>query len=163
MKHKLTIIASGLLVLIIAGGAAGLYFTYHKHDAPIIYEDVITYELQTHEYFPNAPDDKRYHITSEDELHKFYSLYSNELAIDVSYLEKNDILIQVQPESSGSIQHKLEQVVIQNNKPTFQISTTAPEVTTADMSFWYYVAIIPKDKLASISLMDWKAPSEINH
>ncbi len=162
MRYKITIIICGVLALIVIGGLTGLYVNYHKNNTSIIYNDIIKYESQTHEYFPDAPLNKKYHINSADELDKFYSIYSNNLAIDITHLEHNDILIQVQSESSGSIQHKLEQVVIQNNKLTFQISTSTPEIATADMAFWYYVAIIPKDKLINISLTDWKAPSEVD-
>ncbi|MCR5573107.1 MAG: hypothetical protein K6F57_05060 [Candidatus Saccharibacteria bacterium] len=161
MKRKFTAAIAGLLILVIAAGAGGLYFIYRKNNTPIVYEDVIKYEVQTHEYFPDAPRDNKYHINSQDELNEFYSIYSDELAIDTTYLEQNDILIQVQSEGPGSIQHKLEQVVIQNKKLSFQISTITPEIGTADMAFWYYVAIIPKDKLSNVNLNDWKTPSQI--
>ena len=41
--------------------------------------DIIKYELQTHEYFSDMPNVNKYFINSETELNKFYSIYSDTL------------------------------------------------------------------------------------
>lgn len=123
--------------------------------------EIIKYELQTHEYFSDAPNTNKYFIDSENELNKFYSIYSDELAINKDYLKNNSIFIQVEQVGSGSIQMKLSSVAFDNNTVNFIIDKNSPEIGTMDMAFWYLVAIIPNNQLNNLNLSNWSKPSEI--
>lgn len=123
--------------------------------------EIIKYELQTHEYFSDAPNTNKYFIDSENELNKFYSIYSDELAINKDYLKNNSIFIQVEQVGSGSIQIKLSSVEFDNNTVNFIIDKNYPEIGTMDMAFWYLVAIIPNNQLNNLNLSNWSKPSEI--
>lgn len=133
-------------------------------------EEIITYELQTNEYFENAPHIYKYKIDSIEELNTFYSLYSNKLSassskinIDKNYLKKNTIFIMVEQKNSGSIKLKLSSVTFDNNKVNFNIKRETPQIVTEDMSFWYIVALVPNTKLKNINTNDWINPSNINN
>jgi len=125
-------------------------------------KDIIKYELQTHEYFEDLPKENKYYINSEEELNSFYKIYSDALDIDKDYLKDNSIFIQVEEASSGSIKFKLSSVEIDKNTVKFVIDKDTPEVGTADMAFWYLVAIIPNNQLKDLKLNDWNKPSEVN-
>lgn len=123
--------------------------------------EIIEYELQTHEYFSDAPNVDKYFIDSENELNKFYSIYSDKLDINKDYLKNNSIFIQVKQVSSGSIQMKLSSVSLDNNTVNFIIDRNSSQIGTDDMAFWYFVAIIPNNKLNNLNLNNWSKPSEI--
>lgn len=123
--------------------------------------EIIKYELQTHEYFNDAPNTNKYFIDSENELNKFYSIYSDKLVVNKEFLKNNSIFIQVEQVGSGSIQMKLSSVSFDNNTVNFSIDKNSPEIGTADMAFWYFVAIIPNNKLNNLNLDNWSKPSEI--
>ena len=123
--------------------------------------DIIKYELQTHEYFSDMPNVYKYYIDSENELNKFYSIYSDKLDINKEYLKNNSIFIQVEQVGSGSIQMKLSSVTFDNNTVNFIIAKDSPEIGTMDMAFWYFVAIIPNNQLKNLNLSNWNKPSEI--
>lgn len=123
--------------------------------------DIIKYELQTREYFTDVPNGYKYFINSETELNKFYSIYSDQLSINKDYLKNNSIFIQVEQVGSGSIQMALSSVTFDNNTVNFIIDKNYPEIGTADMALWYFVAIIPNNKLNNLNLNNWSIPSEI--
>ena len=123
--------------------------------------DIIKYELQTHEYFSKKPSADKYIIDSETELNKFYSIYSDKLNIDTNYLEDNSIFIQVATEGSGSTQNKLSAVTFDNNTVNFSIDRNTAEMGTSEMAFWYFVAIIPNEQLDNLDLSSWVKPSQI--
>ena len=154
-KHKIIATTALLLILIICGCSAWLYYDYKKVESSAPDNQIVKYELQTHEVFSDYPDNSKYHITSPEELNRFYEKYSDVLAINIEYFKHNDIFIQVQSESSGSINHKLESVNLNNNTVNFTISTDRPEIGTDDMVFWYFVAIIPRNQIANLNLSDW--------
>ena len=124
-------------------------------------DNIIKYELQTPEYFDNKPDINNYFIDSESELNEFYNIYSDRLNIDKDYLKNNSIFIQVSQVESGSIQKKLSSVTFDNNTVNFIVDTDFPEIGTADMAFWYLVAIIPNEQLNNLNLSNWSKPSDI--
>lgn len=124
-------------------------------------DDIIKYELKTHEYFSNRQNIKNYYINSESELNEFYNIYSDKLNIDKEYLNNNSIFIQVDQVSSGSIQKKLSSVTFDNNTVNFIVDTDSPEIGTMDMAFWYLVAIIPNEQLNNLNLSNWVKPSKI--
>lgn len=124
-------------------------------------DDIIKYELQTHEYFSDVPDVYNYFIDSESELNVFYNIYSDNLNINKNYLKNNSIFIQVSQASSGSTMMKLSSVTFDNNTVNFIVDKSSPKIGTDDMAFWYLVAIIPKEQLNNLNLSDWNKPSEI--
>ena len=83
------------------------------------------------------------------------------LDIDKNYLENNSIFIQVEEVESGSVQMKLSSVSFDSNTINFSIDRNSPEIGTDDMAFWYFVAIIPNNKLNNLNLNNWSKPSEI--
>ena len=162
ISHKITAIVAVILLLVIGGCSAWLYYNYSGLNLPQTDNEIVKFELQTHEYFENAPTDAKYRIRSTDDLDAFYSIYSNALSLDVSYLSANDIFIMVQPASSGGIQHQLTAVNLTQDTVNFEIKTTSPEISTDDMAFWYFVAVIPRDKLKNIDASDWIKPINNN-
>lgn len=165
MGQKITAIIAIILILIIGGCGYWLYRNYaptEVKDAPnTSMSGIIKYELQTHEYFDGKPQNARYRISTEDDLTSFYAIYSDKLNANVEYLKSNDLFIEVRTEGSGSTKNTLSDVTIENNKLEFIIDTDTPEVGTTDMAFWYFVAVIPKDKLTNLDLSDWKNPSNL--
>lgn len=121
---------------------------------------VVTYEIQTHEYFSEKREDSRYIIDNEDELDAFYKVYSNEINVDRNLLTNNIIFVDVREVSSGSISMKLTSVSLINNRVKFNVKMVTPEIGTADMACWYLIAIIPKDEIEGFNLDDWNRASE---
>lgn len=158
-KKNFYIIISFLLVLII--GVVGYYII--SQSIRIEEKDqIIKYELQTHEYFESKPKISKYFIDSVDELAKFYEIYSDQVDINKDYLKDHSVFIKVQEVNSGSIDMKLSSVNFQNNKVNFIIEQTVSGVGTNDMAFWYFVAIIPNKRLEGKNLSDWVKPSKIS-
>ena len=163
---KLSIIAAILLLLVIGGGAYWLQSHNNFSNEPVApsSEIAIKYELQTHEYYPlHEIEHQQFYIDSEKELEAFYSLFSDELKVNTEYLKGNGVFIKVESASSGSIKHTLEDVNFNNNTVNFVISTETPEIGTDDMAFWYFVAVIPKEKLDNLNLSNWVKPSTIDN
>ena len=160
--QKITIVIAVVLALVIGGGAFWLYRHYASSEADggpgTSVDGIIKYELQTPEYFDDRPQDAQFRIRSEDDLAEFYNLYSDKLNVNAEYLKNNDIFIKVQSASSGSIKYSLSDVIVKNNKLVFVIDSQNPTMGTADMAFWYFVAVIPKDKLNFLNLDDWEKP-----
>lgn len=97
-------------------------------------EDIIKYELKTSEYFDFLYNKQnKFFIDSEEELNKFYSLFSEQLNIDKNYLKNNTIFIQVRQVGSGSISMKLNDVTIENNIVNFSVIENNPQIRTDDM------------------------------
>jgi len=126
-------------------------------------DEIITYQIKTHEYFGNRNYTDKYYINSEDELNIFYSLYSKSVDINKEYLKDNSIFIQVQMVGSGSIRMKLSSVTFENNNVNFIIERNSPQIGTCDMACWYLVAVIPNEQLKNLNLNGWCKPSEMNY
>lgn len=121
--------------------------------------NIIVESIQTHEYFADKPDNNKYYINSLDELNRFGEIYSDVLKEYKDKLGENSLFVYVSEENSGSNELKLKEVSFDNKKVNFIISEDRPEVGTADMAFWYLIAVIPNEKLKSLDLSDWKKPS----
>ena len=125
--------------------------------------EIQTYSVQSHEYFDNLPDSDQFIIDSVEELNKFYYIFSDkfmdELNLSDSILKDYTMFIKVKEESSGSISVKLDKVKV-NKEIEFVISESKPEVGTADMAFWYLVALIPNTMLEKKDTTGWVLPSE---
>ncbi len=120
------------------------------------------FAVQTHSGFNDTIKSNQYKITTKEELEKFFELYEGfELSKEYD-LSNNTIFIQTQVEGSGSIDVKFDGVNI-NKKVEFDINIVAPEIGTADMAYWYLVAIIPNNELNGVDVSDWKSPIEINN
>ena len=164
-KKKILIIGGivlGVIVLVVVGI---LLFKKPKEEEKPQEEEkktleVVSYELQTHEYFENKPEENKYMINTVEELNKFYYLYSDVLNIKEKELKDYTMFVEVREESSGSVENKLKSVSI-GKKVTFVIDTKSPEVGTDDMAFWYFVAMIPNERLVDVDLSDWSIPSVI--
>ena len=163
INQKITAIIAVILLIVIGGCSAWLYYHYSGLNLPKTDSKIIKYELQTHEYFENAPATTKYRIRSTVDLDAFYALYSDTLSLDASYLNANDIFIMVQPANSGSVQHQLSAVNLDHDTVNFEIKTDSPEIGTDDMAFWYFVAIIPREKLKNLNLSDWETPTNIEN
>lgn len=157
------LIISLILIIIIGFFIYKLYKDKQTADSKLatLNNDIIKYELQTHEYFSDMPNVNKYFINSETELNKFYSIYSDTLDINKDYLKSNSIFIQVNQVGSGSIQMNLSSITFDNNTVNFIIDKNFPEIGTMDMAFWYLVAIIPNNQLNNLNLSNWSKPSEI--
>lgn len=153
MKKKVICIMAVLVVLI------SMIVIYIVLDNMNVSNDIIKYELQTSEYFRDIPDNNKYFIDSIDELNNFYSIYSDVLDIDKNYLRDNSIFIQVEEVPTGSVSMELSSVTLEDNTVNFNIKKDNVEIGTNDMAFWYFVAIIPNDKLSNLKFDDWKKPS----
>lgn len=140
-------------------------------------EDIILYELKTSEYYDPKPDTEKYCINSADELNLFFSIFSDALrdkelrpASDVpgdlftleEYLESDySVFIQVREVGSGSVKMKLSSISLDEHGLSFIINSAHPQNQTADMAFWYFVAVIPNEQLTGVDTSDWKLPSEV--
>ena len=145
-----------LMIILFAALVTGCSFKKSRN------ENIMKYELQTHEYFSGFNHNtNKFYIDSEEELEEFYSLFSDTLNIDKTYLKDNTIFIQVKQVGSGSIKMKLEDVTFDNNTVNFSITEDIPEMGTDDMACWYLVAIIPNHKLQGIKFDEWIKPSKV--
>ena len=164
MKRKISIFLITLFLLNITTGCTKQEENLKQENEEISNNqklEIIKYELKTSNYVSSVDKDIKYLIQSEYELNQFYSIYSRELNIDTSYLENYSIFIQVKQVSSGSIEIKLKDVTIDNNKVNFITDINYPEIGTDDIACWYLVAIIPNKKLTNISIDEWNKPSNI--
>ena len=119
------------------------------------------FAVQTHSGFNDTIKSNQYKITTKEELEKFFELYEGfELSKEYD-LSNNTIFIQTQVEGSGSIEVKFDGVNI-NKKVEFDINIVTPQIGTADMAYWYLVAVIPNSELNGVDVSDWKSPIEIN-
>lgn len=132
-----------------------------ENEANLNNEEIIKFELQTSEYFSNMPKEYKYIINSEEELEKFYEIYSDKLNIDKNYLNDNTIFVEVYKVNSGSIEKKLKDITFNDNTVNFIIDTEVPEIGLENMAFWYMVGIIPNKKLTNINTDNWTKPSDI--
>ena len=151
MKKIIYVILLFLLIFLV------YYFVFKKSDNN---NEIVKYELQTHEYFENLPKEDKYYISSVSELNSFYNLYYHNLHIDEKILNNNAVFIQVKQVGSGSIQMELKDVLIDKNV-SFDIKESKENIGTADMAFWYFVAIIPKKSLENCNLDGWYLQSKI--
>ena len=163
-KKKLLIIGGivlGVIVLVIVGV---LLFKKPKveEEPPKEEEkkplDIRYYELQTHEYFENSPEETKYMINSVDELNIFYYLFSDVLNIKEKELLDCTMFVEVRQVGSGSIKYKVLDVNV-SGKINFLIKEDEPEIGTEDMAFWYLVAFIPNDRLVDVDTREWILPS----
>lgn len=122
-------------------------------------KEVKTYAVQSHEYYDDLTCFK-YVITSKDELDIFKSKFNGDLVLDDVDFDNNKVFIQLEVESSGSIQKEIADFMIDKNI-IFVIKTKTPDVGTDDMALWYYIAIVPNNKLAETNYSAWQKPSEV--
>lgn len=158
MNKKVVFIIVLFLVILLIG------FTVYIMSRSIDMKEankIIKYELKTSEYFSHKSDVSKYFIDSVDELKKFYEIYSDQVDVNEDYLNDKTVFIQVQEVASGSIEMKLKSVNFKDNKVNFVISEDSSSIGTGDMAFWYFVAVIPNEKIKGLDLSDWSRPSKV--
>ena len=145
-----------LVALLIVGGVVYLYLTYVN---PI--KGIKFYERQTHQYYDSQNySNAHYMIDSKEEFKVFKKRYGDPIKEKMNF-DKDILFIQTISTRSSSIKMKLKRVGIKDEKLVFRIKTKTPKNQTDDIAFWYFVAVIPKDKLKGIDLSDWKHPSKV--
>ncbi len=156
MKKKIIISYSimALVAILIIGGVVYLYSTYVD---PI--KGIKFYERQTHQYYDNYNHaNAHYMIDSKDEFKVFKKRYDDPIKEKINF-DKEILFIQTIPKRSSSIQMKLKRVGIKDDKLVFKIKTKTPKNQTDDIAFWYFVAVVPKEKLKGVDISDWRHPS----
>jgi len=145
-----------LVAILIVGGVVYLYLTYVD---PI--KGIKFYERQTHQYYDSQNYSKaHYMIDSKEEFKVFKKRYDDPIKEKMNF-DKDILFIQTIPTRSSSIKMKLKRVGIKDEKLVFRIKTKSPKNQTDDIAFWYFVAVIPKDKLKGIDLSNWQHPSKV--
>jgi hypothetical protein len=145
-----------LVAILIVGGVIYLYLTYVD---PI--KGIKFYERQTHQYYDSQNySNAHYMIDSKEEFKVFKKRYDNPIKEKMNF-DKDILFIQTIPTRSSSIKMKLKRVGIKDEKLVFRIKTKTPKIQTDDIAFWYFVAVIPKEKLKEIDLSDWQHPSKV--
>ena len=153
------------LVFILFFGASFYFASKNGLRGPIDNEEekesseVKTYAIQSHEYYDDLTCFK-YAITSKDELDVFKTKFKEDLSLDDVDFDNNKVFIQLEVESSGSVQKEITDFIIDTNI-LFVIKTKSSEAVTDDMALWYYVAIVPNDKLEDTNYSAWQNPSDI--
>ena len=155
MKRKIFI---GFLVVL---AIALIVFIIFLLTRPEEMKDIKYYEKQTHQYYDKKGfADNTFLIDSEKEYNIFKKQYDTPIDEKVNF-EKDLLFIQVKPASSGSIMMKLKKVVIKKDQIVFQIKEKTPKKVTDDIAFWYFVAVIPRDKAAQYDLSNWHKISKV--
>ncbi len=145
-----------LVAILIVGGVIYLYLTYVD---PI--KGIKFYERQTHQYYDSQNySNAHYMIDSKEEFKVFKKRYDNPIKEKMNF-DKDILFIQTIPTRSSSIKMKLKRVGIKDEKLVFRIKTKTPKIQTDDIAFWYFVAVIPKEKLKGIDLSNWQHPSKV--
>lgn len=148
------------LVIVLIVIALGISISYFLINGKEKGNEIITYSKQIDEVVDNLPEYSKYFINSEDELTNFYKIYSSKLNIKKDYLNENFIFIETRTES-GNTTVSLDSISFENGKISLNIKESKPSFSTDDLKFWYFVAIIPKEKLVNYSIEGWALPSEV--
>lgn len=120
------------------------------------------FTVKTSHSFNQVLDDDYYKITNEEELNTFKELYQGFETDKKIELKDHTVFIQTVERGSGSDSITFEDVVI-DSKLTFKYSVDAPEVSTADMAYWYLVAIVPNSNLEGVNTDNWKSPIDVKN
>ena len=68
-------------------------------------------------------------------------------ALDEAFFAEQSLLILYLEEGSGSIRHRVDQVIVEDGTVTVTLATLMPEIGTCDMAYW--AILIPIDKGAA--------------
>lgn len=64
---------------------------------------------------------------------------------DETFFAKNDLYVIYLPENSGSIDHTVAQIALENRTLSVQIARQVPQVGTADMAGWFLTFSLPQE------------------
>lgn len=124
-------------------------------------EEILTLVEKTSYYSEDGREYRKFIIKDKDDLSIFRLIHPLSPAIDDKLLKDRTLFVLIQEESSGSINNKLLNATIKNGKISFNIVRDEPEVGTADMAMWYFVASVPNSKLEGLDLREWFKPKEV--
>ena len=155
MKRKILI---GFLIVLAVALIVLIIFLLTR---PEEMKDIKYYERQTHQYYDNKGfADNTFLIDSEKEFNIFKKQYDDPIKEKMDF-NKDLLFIQVKPASSGSIMMKLKKVIIKNNQIVFKIKEKKPKDLADDIAFWYFVAVIPKERTKQYDLSNWHKISKV--
>ena len=166
MKKAIIVI---LFVLAALSGIGVGYLAFKHFNKPKIPKTEINelkvvskYEVQTPEYFSEKPEKNAFYIDSEEEFNNFMRLYSDKIESYKEHLTDDTVMfIHTVEVSSGSDRITLRSVRLENNRLVFDEVYDAPEASTADMAFWYIIAVVKKDTIKDVNYSDWVKPSTL--
>lgn len=151
---KILYIILPILIIIIALAAG--YLTQYIQN-----KDITKYEIKTSQDLKYNTNIKSFQINSEKELNIFMNATEIKLNIPKTNFQDYTIFIQRSIEGSGSNKLKIFSVSFKNNTLNFNIKRKIPKIGTADMAYWYLIAIIPNKKLENLNLENWQKPSKV--
>ena len=137
-----------LILLAILIGIILLLFYYSRFS-------VIKYKIYSDAY---GSIENKYLITSEEGLKEFYKYNYVNLKINKNWFKNHKVFVQIKIKDSGITDYIFKKVNI-NNKVSFYISNKSYENEMgidAISGSYYFVAIIPNEKLENVDLSDWK-------
>ena len=160
-KNEKIIIIAGIVIVV---GVILAVVLNHMH---IFRENKIygakLYEKQVKQEFTNASYAyNNYKITSEKEYKIFNEMYSNPLKEKINY-KKDTLFVQTYSINASGIKMKLDKAVVKDKKLEFKIKEDAVNATPTKVVTWYFVAVIPNNKLKGVNLSNWYKPSTIKN
>ncbi len=121
--------------------------------------EIVVTELKSSKMFNETIANNKFKIINNGELEVFKSLYKD-FDIDEVDLKNNTIFIETRIETSSSAELVLEKVNI-DGIVEFNIKANKPkEEGLTEMAYWYFIAIIPNQKLKNINTEEWKSPND---
>lgn len=125
---------------------------------------VIKYEIQDTEKQIVRFEERKFYISSIDQLKKFNLIYPNKLNLKEDDLKNNKIFVQVEETSSIDTKIKLSSIYILNSNVNFVVNMDDQMENQDDNSInWYLVAIIPNEIVENLELGEWSLPSDVNN
>lgn len=126
-------------------------------------KEIITYQVTSMKDLEYEMEDAKYYINSLEELEKFYTLYEkiDELDKNKNFLDDYTAFIQVERFTSTS-DTNLNSVSVDDNKVTFNIDRKTGGVGQMVMGRYYFIAMIPNEKVSKLDISEWKLPSSIS-
>ncbi len=129
-----------------------------NYQLPIKEEKKIDFfALKSHSGFNDALYNDMFIITSQEALDVFCTLYKGFKISNHYDLSQNTMFVETLAFGSGSIRVNFNEVRI-NKNVEFIVKVDYPEMGTADMAYWYLVAIVPNEKLKGVNVDTWKSP-----
>ena len=158
LKKKKILLIIIILIALIASISL-VFFKINRSNQNIKDDPSIErYAIQTGSGYNEIVPVIKYRINSNDELDAFCKMYGGFKLKNNYDLTKNTIFIETDVCGSGSVKCELEKVSIKE-KVEFGIKIDNPKNGgTMDIAYWYFVAIIPNEKLQGVNIDDWVTP-----
>ena len=156
-KNEKIIIISGIVIVLVVILAIVLNHMHVFKESKIygvkLYEKKVKQEFNNASYAYNT-----YKIDSEKEYKIFNQMYSNPLDEKINY-KKKTLFVQTHSINASGVKMKLDKVVVKEKKLEFKIDEDDTNITPTEVVTWYFVAVIPNDKLEGLNLNNWTSPS----